>query len=271
MAENKGGLSLLRTEDWLAVWLGFLILAAVIVNVWRPDMPRFRWATDAGFAASVAENKPAVEALVKDAQAKGEADLLAAATALSAAIDKGDRAAIGAGAKQVADTAKKAQDAGLKKRGTDVGKLGADAGAFVSKVFSGQNLWVSVKLGIGFLILSGVGILLMGGNIAKYIVGFPIVYVLAWLSQLIAGNSTVNYWGLEYVIFALIIGLFVSNVIGLPEWLREAVRTEYYIKTGLVILGANPGVSLVRRDPLRRAGPRVRADGDSAWLRAAVA
>ena len=35
-----------------------------------------------------------------------------------------------------------------------------------------------------------------------------------------------------------LIGLFISNVIGLPSWLREAVRTEYYIKTGLVIMGS---------------------------------
>ena len=138
----------------------------------------------------------------------------------------------------MADASKKAQDAGLKKQGGDVGKLSGDAGAFVGNVFSGQNLWVSVKIGIAFLVLSGIGIVLMGGNIGKYIIGFPIVYILAWLSQLIAGNSTVNYWGLEYVIFALIVGLVVSNVIGIPDWLKEAVRTEYYIKTGLVILGA---------------------------------
>lgn len=30
----------------------------------------------------------------------------------------------------------------------------------------------------------------------------------------------------------------VSNAFGVPAWLREAVRTEYYIKIGLVILGA---------------------------------
>jgi uncharacterized membrane protein YadS len=34
------------------------------------------------------------------------------------------------------------------------------------------------------------------------------------------------------------LGLFVSNVLGLPAFLKEGVRTEYYIKTGLVILGA---------------------------------
>jgi len=240
MAQNKGGSALLKTEDWLAVWLGFLIIILVLVFPGlRPEMPKFRWATDAGFAATVDENRPAVQKLAKDATAKGEADLAAAATALSAAMDKGDRAAIGGAAKKVGDAAKAAKDAGLKKTSADVGrKLSGDAGALVGKVFSGENIWNSIKLGIAFWILSTIGIVLMGASVGKYIIGFPIVYALAWLSQFIAGNSTLNYWGLEYVIFALIIGLFISNVIGIPDWLREAVRTEYYIKTGLVILGA---------------------------------
>ena len=237
MAQNKGGSALFKTEDWLAVWLGFLIIVLVIFGV-RPEMPKFRWATDAGFAAAVEEKRPAVEQLVKDAEAKGEKDVAAAAAALKAAVDKGDRAAIGGAAKQVGDAAKKAQDAGVKKVGADVGKLSGTAGALVGKVFSGQNIWNSIKLGIAFWILSTIGIVLLGGNVGMYVVGFPVVYALAWLSQFIAGNSTIKYWGLEYVIFALIIGLFISNVIGLPGWLKEAVRTEYYIKTGLVILGA---------------------------------
>jgi len=237
MAENKSGSTLLRTEDWLAVWLGFLIIVLVLFGV-RPEMPKFRWATEGGFAATVAEKKPAVEGLVKDAEAKGEKDLLAAATALKSAMDGGDRAAIGGAAKKLGDAAKKAQDAGLKKKAGDIGKISGDAGAYVGKVFSGENIWRAVVIGIAYLILSAIGIALIGGSVGKFVVGFPIVYVLAWFSQLLAGNSTVNYWGLEYVIFALLIGLFVSNVLGVPGWLREAVRTEYYIKTGLVILGA---------------------------------
>ena len=237
MAKNRGGSTLLKTEDWLAVWLGFLIIVLVLFGV-RPEMPKFRWATDAGFTAAVDEKKPAVDKLIKDAEAKGEKDVLAAATALKAAVDKGDRAAIGGAAKKLGDAAKAAKDAGVKKIGGDVGRLSGDAGAFVGKVFSGENIWKAVVVGLAYLILSAIGIALIGGGVGKYIIGFPVVYALAWLSQVIAGNSTMNYWGLEYVIFALIIGLFISNAIGVPDWLREAVRTEYYIKTGLVILGA---------------------------------
>ena len=236
--ENKSGSALLKSEDWLAVWLGFLILVVVLAGV-RPEMPKFRWATDGGFAAVAAENAPAADKLARDAEAKGEKDLAAAATALKSAIGAGERAAIGSAAKKLGEAAGKAKDAGLKKRGNDLGrKIGGDAGAYLGKVVSGENLWKAIVLGIGYLVLSAIGIALLGGSVGKYVVGFPVVYVLAWLSQAIAGNSSVNYWGLEYVIFALLIGLFVSNVIGVPGWLQEAVRTEYYIKTGLVILGA---------------------------------
>ena len=239
MAEkNKSGSTLLKSEDWLAVWLGFLIIVIVLAGV-RPQTPSFRWATDSGFRATAAENAPAVYKLAKDAEAKGEKDLAAAAAALKTTIDGRDRGAIGSAAKKLGEAAGKAQDAGLKKRGGDLGrKIGSPAGATLGKVFSGENLWKAVVVGVGYLILSTIGIALLGGRVGKYVVGFPVIYILAWLSQMLAGNSTVNYWGLEYVIFALLIGLFISNVIGVPGWLREAVRTEYYIKTGLVILGA---------------------------------
>ena len=89
-----------------------------------------------------------------------------------------------------------------------------------------------------YLVVSAPGIVALGGNVRNYVVGFPVVFALAWLAQVLAGNATAGYWGIEYVIFALIVGLVISNVIGVPAWLQEAVRTEYYIKTGLVIMGA---------------------------------
>ena len=55
---------------------------------------------------------------------------------------------------------------------------------------------------------------------------------------MLAGNGLFVNWGIEYVIFALLLGLLISNTIGMPAWLKPAVQTEFFIKTGLVILGA---------------------------------
>jgi uncharacterized membrane protein YadS len=238
MAENKNGSTLLKSEDWMAVWLGFIVIAAVLVGV-RPSLPKYSWATDGEFTATVAENKPAVEKLIQETEAKGEANIAASAAALEKAIEGSDRKAIGDASKKLAAAAKTANDKGLQKKAADIDKaLGAKAGAVAGAVFGAENLWNAIKIGVAFLIVSAIGVVLMGGNVGKYLIGFPVVYVLAWLSHVIAGNATVNYWGLEYVIFALLIGLFVGNVVGVPGWLMEAVKTEYYIKTGLVILGA---------------------------------
>lgn len=238
LPQKKGWSDLIRNEDWLAVWLGFLIIFLILAGV-RPKLPSFKWETTGEFAATVEKAKPKVEKFIAEAQAKGETASAESATALKTALDTGDRAAIGGAAKKLGEDAKAAKDAGTKKKGEDLGKkLSGSAGALAEKVFSGENIGKIVIIGIAFLIISSAGIVLLGGNVGKYIIGFPVVYILANISQFISGNATVNYYGLEYVIFALIIGLVISNVIGVPQWLMEAVRTEYYIKTGLVILGA---------------------------------
>ena len=105
------------------------------------------------------------------------------------------------------------------------------------KITSAPLLQVGLLL-IVYLVASLPGAVALGANPRRYALGFPFVFVLAWMAQMLAGNATVSYWGIEYVIFALLLGLLISNVLGIGEWLREAVRTEYYIKTGLVIMGA---------------------------------
>jgi hypothetical protein len=226
----------LKTEDWLAVWLGFLIIVSVLFGL-RPQIPTFKWSTAGEFSATVERSQPTIEKLVKDAEAKGETNLFVAATALKTAIDANNRGVIRSAAKKLGEDAKTAQDPGLKKKGSELSKkLGDEAGALVSRVLSGENILKSIYIGVAYLILTAIGIALMGGRVGAFIAGFPLVYALAWLSQFIAGNTTVNYWGLEYVIFALLIGLFISNVVGVPQWLKEAARTEYYIKSNTLVL-----------------------------------
>lgn len=54
--------------------------------------------------------------------------------------------------------------------------------------------------------------------------------------RLVSAEYTLNRY-LEWAFWALIIGLAISNTVGVPKWLRPAIRTEFYIKTGLVIMG----------------------------------
>jgi len=241
MAENEPkGLALLwKTEDWLAVWVGFFIIVLILAGL-TITVPKFKWATDGEFASYSKETTPAVDKLATAAAEKKETALQADAAALKAAMEAGDRKAVGDAAKKFAETAKTAQDPDLKKKAEKLGKdIGSQAGGLLPKVFAGNNLLAAVIIGIAYLVLSMVALALMGEKAGKIVVGFPAVFIIAWLGQLIAGNYTINNTlGIEYVIWCLVIGLFVGNVIGLPEWLKPAVRTEFYIKTGLVVLGS---------------------------------
>lgn len=92
--------------------------------------------------------------------------------------------------------------------------------------------------GIGILILTTVGVKLKGDDVISYWTGFPFVFILSILAQIISKQVTVKYYGLSYVIWALLLGLIISNIIGTPNWLKGGVKTELFIKIGLVILGA---------------------------------
>lgn len=107
------------------------------------------------------------------------------------------------------------------------------------KVLSANNLLLIFGIGVIYLAITSASIALSGGQAKKFVGGFALIFVLALASLIIAGNKTVNYYGIEYVVFALVAGLLISNLSILPDWLREAARSEFFIKTGLVILGTS--------------------------------
>jgi len=115
----------------------------------------------------------------------------------------------------------------------------ANVSELFEKVFFAKNLLFLAGIGFVFAILSSLAVWLSGGSVKKYVGGFVFIYLLAIVSLVIAGNKTINHYGIEYVVFALIIGLLLSNLTKLPEWIREAARSEFFIKTGLIILGTS--------------------------------
>jgi len=230
--------ALWSTEDWLAVWIGFCIIIVILLGL-TVKTPKFKWTTGAEFDSYIAETAPAINKLAQQASQKDEKALNDLALALTAAMASKDRKATGAAAKKMEAGAKPVKDKDLKKKAASLGKeISGQAGNLSSTVFSWDNIVLAIYIFIGFLILSIIAMALMGEPVLKFIVGFPIVFIIAWVGQMIAGNYTVLYYGLEYVLWCLFIGLFISNVIGIPEWLMKAARTEYFIKTGLVILGS---------------------------------
>jgi uncharacterized integral membrane protein (TIGR00698 family) len=65
------------------------------------------------------------------------------------------------------------------------------------------------------------------------------IVLISLIAQLITSNKLIKDLGIEVVLFSLLLGLLISNVLGVPEWLKPAIQTELFIKIGLVLLGAN--------------------------------
>jgi uncharacterized integral membrane protein (TIGR00698 family) len=91
---------------------------------------------------------------------------------------------------------------------------------------------------IFMLVLTMIGGAFMKYDFKRYIPGFLVIFVLTLVSIIISRQAFINKWGLEYVIFALIFGLIISNIFKVPQILKAAGQTEYFIKIGLVCMGA---------------------------------
>src|SRR5882762_6983723 len=89
-----------RTEDWIAVVLGFLVIAAVLLAFqWkvadlRNIVPSFRWTTNEQIELLTPNWSKALDSIARDADAKGQANIVTLSRSLQDALATQDRKAI---------------------------------------------------------------------------------------------------------------------------------------------------------------------------------
>jgi len=104
--------------------------------------------------------------------------------------------------------------------------------------FSTDGFISYLFLTIILLILLSIAIKSIQSSLSTFIPAFFLFSILGLVAQVISKQSFMATYGLEYVLWALIIGLLISNTIRVPVFLKPAIRTELYIKIGLVLLGS---------------------------------
>ena len=102
--------------------------------------------------------------------------------------------------------------------------------------FTGSFWLKLIRTFVVLALLFTAGVKLQGGKIKEYLPAFGVLFLIAVVVRLVSAEFTLNRY-LEWAFWALIIGLTISNTVGVPQWLRPAIKTEFYIKTGLVIMG----------------------------------
>ena len=106
-----------------------------------------------------------------------------------------------------------------------------------TEAFPGRVLGL-LSLGLGLVIATGIAVHTMSGDGQRHVRAFIPIFCLAVVAYTIANQIGIRAAGFGYAFWALLIGLFIANTIGTPQWMKAAIRSELYIKTGLVFLGA---------------------------------
>lgn len=96
---------------------------------------------------------------------------------------------------------------------------------------------------IGVFFVIALVVLYLGNLILKrpmkgLIPSFVVIFAIAVLAQWIAKIPAVKFYGFEAVFFSVIFGLIIRNLFHIPEWLKPAIQGEFFIKIGVVCLGA---------------------------------
>lgn len=88
------------------------------------------------------------------------------------------------------------------------------------------------------LVLLFVGNKVLGRPMRGLLLSFIAIFAIAVLAQWVAKLEAVKFYGFEAVFFSVLFGLIVRNLFKVPEWLKPAIQGEFFIKIGVVCLGA---------------------------------
>ena len=94
-------------------------------------------------------------------------------------------------------------------------------------------------------VLFGIGASALGFRLSQFLPAFLLLYIVSGALYFLGNWDQASHYNLEPPLVALALGLLVSNTVGLPRWTDAALRVEFFIKTGIVLLGASLPLTLI--------------------------
>jgi uncharacterized integral membrane protein (TIGR00698 family) len=127
-------------------------------------------------------------------------------------------------------------------RWSTLGEFSADLGANFSRYVAQFVCWIAIF---------SVAIRAFGLKLREFLPSLVFLYLLSLLIFAIGQWDQAAQYNLEPPLVALLIGLALSNFVGVPRSFDTGFRVEFYIKTGIVLLGATlPFTLLVWAGPI---------------------
>lgn len=99
--------------------------------------------------------------------------------------------------------------------------------------------WLDAAYMFGFvLVMTYATSLLLRRPVKGVFLSLLMIFALTLAAQAVAAIPAVKSLGFESVFFAVIFGLIVRNCAHVPEWMKPAIQSEFYIKIGIICLGS---------------------------------
>lgn len=102
-----------------------------------------------------------------------------------------------------------------------------------------------VLLFLTFLILFSITVSFLHVKTAQFAAGFTLLFAISVLINIFSSWSWAQQYNLEAPLVALAVGLIAGNLIPVSGWFSSALRTELYVKVGIVLLGATLPFTLI--------------------------
>ncbi len=115
-------------------------------------------------------------------------------------------------------------------------QLGAQLAAHAVQYLALFLLWA---------VILGVAVAALGIPLSEFLPSFLFIYIGSIAIFALGQWDKADHYNLEPPLVALVLGLAIANTTRLPRWLESGFRVEFYIKTGIVLLGATLPFTLI--------------------------
>ncbi len=95
-----------------------------------------------------------------------------------------------------------------------------------------------IGLCIFFGLIFGIGNAFMGNSATAFFKGFFFVFFVSVLAYMLGAQAISKQYGIGAEAWGVALGMIVANTLRTPKWVLPACQVEFFIKTGLVLLGA---------------------------------
>lgn len=107
------------------------------------------------------------------------------------------------------------------------------------------NVWRYIAQFILWMVIFGIAINFLKIPLKHFLPSFLFVYVGSIGIFVLGEWDQAHYYNLEPPLVALALGLLIANTVRPPAWLESGFRVEFYIKVGIVMLGATLPFTLI--------------------------